>query len=343
MAGRGEIMEDGKISEEILNINILPTRECNLRCSYCKIWKSDIKALSWEEWKPIVKHLWDLSGGFISFAGGETLLTPGDIVDFTRFLEKHDIYYAYVSNSTLLTKELADKLVDAGLRNWSVSIDSLRSCIDASITKKSSVGYYWLKYFQSKGVKDLMGITVITKSNLNEITDLVKFLSEQKIWLTVTLLDFPRGKYYDFANQVPIEIPPEEEVRKLCNQLYQMKLNGYLLHDPPYYYEILPNYVTKPYFCKKPWGSLTIDADGRLRLCYRIRGVKLPQYSALDIGSKDKEILEAYRYDYKHLCSGCSWECVIHSDYWILNGKIDKGKEEFQHRRWLDEISKGSN
>ena len=327
-----------KISEEVVNINILPTRECNLRCSYCKIWDSNIKALSWEQWKPIVKHLWDLTNSFISFAGGETLLTPGDIIDFTKFLNKHDIYYAYVSNSTLLTKELADQLVEAGLHNWSVSIDSLKSCIDTSITKKSSVGYYWLKYFQSKGVKDLMAIVVITKTNLYEIIDLVKFFSNQDIWTTVTLLDFPRSEHYDFARMVPIEIPSEDKVREVCNKLYQMKLDGYLLHDPAYYYKVLPNYVIKPYFCKKPWGSLTIDADGRLRLCYRIRGVKLPKFSALDIGRKDKEILEAYHYDYQHLCKGCNWECVIHSDYWLLNNKVEEGKECFQHRKWLEEV-----
>jgi len=325
------MLVEGKISEEILNINILPTRDCNLRCSYCKIWQSDIKALSWEQWKPIVEHLWELSEGFISFAGGETLLTPGDIVDFTRFLEKHDVYYAYVSNSTLLTEELANQLVEAGLRNWSVSLDSLKDCIDPSVTKKSSLGYRWLKYFQQKGVKDLMAITVITNDNLNDIIPLTKHLTNEQIWLTVTLLDFPRAEWYDFANEIPNQIPNQSSVESICRQLVELKKQDYLLHDPEFYYKILPNYTVRPYFCKKPWGSLTIDADGRIRLCYRIRGHYLPQYKATDIGKKDSEILEAYKKDYEQFCRGCSWECVLHSDYWILNGKLDKGKEAFQH------------
>lgn len=105
-----------------LTASVLPVRvACNLRCPFC-FSKSSISALRREE----SLRRFDV-GGYYRFArdrgaarlvitgGGEPLLRPDDVVELVR--KGREVYdeIACFTNGTFLTRELAERLRDAGL------------------------------------------------------------------------------------------------------------------------------------------------------------------------------------------------------------------------------------
>ncbi len=188
------------LRDEILTVNLILTRRCNLRCSYCRIIKnydeyvapafqSAIKTLS--DWKEIISTIYSLNPYvFLIFTGGEVLTAfPfGDFVELVRWLGQfassiRPIPYAFISNSLLLTESKARKLVEAGLLNWSTSVDSLEEIpFDKDIGKKSHAGLKWLLWFKEHGVKDLVAIITCTKANYHEAPEIIRRLSNLGIW-----------------------------------------------------------------------------------------------------------------------------------------------------------------
>ena len=105
-----------------LTASVLPVRvACNLRCPFC-FSKSSISALRREE---SLRRL-DVSGYYrfarergatrlVITGGGEPLLRPDDVVELVRLGRASFDEIACFTNGTYLTRELAERLCDAGL------------------------------------------------------------------------------------------------------------------------------------------------------------------------------------------------------------------------------------
>src|SRR3990167_5019249 len=113
----------------ILN-TIIITRDCNLRCEFCRIVR-DVPfkredELTIDQWKDCFALLHRLGNGLITVLGGDMLELPFDgILDLVRFSKEEKIPVAWQSNSIKLTEDKAKALVNAGIDNWSASVDCL--------------------------------------------------------------------------------------------------------------------------------------------------------------------------------------------------------------------------
>src|SRR3979411_853663 len=68
--------------------HIIPTRRCNLSCTYCNEYDDFSKPVPTEEMKRRIDHLGRLRTSIISFSGGEPLLHP-DLDELIGHIRSH--------------------------------------------------------------------------------------------------------------------------------------------------------------------------------------------------------------------------------------------------------------
>lgn len=97
---------------------------CNLRCSICNHWREDREApLAMQRFSEIITELAELGCRKIHLTGGEPLLREG-VPDLVAHATNSGIRVTMTTNGTLVDKDIAKKLVRAGLRGVNLSIDS---------------------------------------------------------------------------------------------------------------------------------------------------------------------------------------------------------------------------
>lgn len=324
-------MRDFSIKEEnfipyLLNVIVLLTRRCPFSCSYCRIVKnySPIVSSAFEEeknldfWKEQLSYFKD-KDTFLTILGGEPLLLDWlpDLIQFLNEL-RPDYWYALVSSGVGMTKEKFRKFCEIGLRNWSFSWDFTG---DRFIKAKTNLGYkIALEFKEVLGDKiDLVAVSVLKdECSSGVFEEVIENFTKNGIWLEITLLDFSKSEYYDFAEPTqPFKPVPKDDFLRCVEKAIEMKKKGYLIHNN---FEELYAWMEYPEeflrgdaYCHNPFANLTIDADGKLRLCLRIRGDKITKYTLKDLsdGEKLDEIISAMREDYRKLCMGCNQNCVF--------------------------------
>lgn len=102
------------------------TNACNMYCKHCYR-DAGCKAeeeLSTKEAKKLLDEIKKAGFMIMIFSGGEPLSRP-DIVDLTAYAKKLGLIPVFGSNGTLLTKELAHDLKEAGAAGMGISLDSM--------------------------------------------------------------------------------------------------------------------------------------------------------------------------------------------------------------------------
>lgn len=117
-----------------LNLTILPTMGCNLRCTYCyqvrqgSGMREETRRALLAEVEARVRSA-RLDGIEVDWFGGEPLLAPNLIRDLSRRLKaiaaRHGLSYraSMATNGTLLDRETVDMLVEADLEEVQITLD----------------------------------------------------------------------------------------------------------------------------------------------------------------------------------------------------------------------------
>lgn len=102
------------------------TNKCNLKCSHCYRDAGDIceGELNTEEAKILLDQIAKAGFKIMIFSGGEPLMRE-DIFELISYASKIGLRPVLGSNGTLITKEVAKKLKEAGIAAVGISLDSL--------------------------------------------------------------------------------------------------------------------------------------------------------------------------------------------------------------------------
>lgn len=102
------------------------TRECNLLCRHCyrDAGEKDQGELSTEEGKQLLEEIAKAGFKIMIFSGGEPLMRP-DIYELVEHARKLGMRPVFGTNGTLITREIAQRLKDAGAAGIGISLDSL--------------------------------------------------------------------------------------------------------------------------------------------------------------------------------------------------------------------------
>ncbi len=112
--------------DELSKIYVEPTNRCNLSCVTCirHSWDEPHGEMDWSVYQALIDGLVDFPGAkTIAFAGmGEPLLHE-QFPEMVRLAHARGLRTEMTSNAMLLTPSLAERLIDAGLDQFTVSID----------------------------------------------------------------------------------------------------------------------------------------------------------------------------------------------------------------------------
>lgn len=113
--------------------HIIPTRRCNLSCTYCNEYDDFSKPVPVETMKRRVDELARLRTSVITFSGGEPLLHP-ELDEIIAHVRRYPIIAAIITNGYLLTADRIQRLNRAGLDHLQISIDNV---MPDEVSKKS--------------------------------------------------------------------------------------------------------------------------------------------------------------------------------------------------------------
>lgn len=109
---------------QLRDAKIKLTGRCNLRCGFCRCWRTDAgDELTSAELHNVLDGLAALGCRKIHFTGGEPTLRA-DLPELIAHAARAGMRTALTSNGTLLTEELARELVVAGLVGITISLDA---------------------------------------------------------------------------------------------------------------------------------------------------------------------------------------------------------------------------
>jgi MoaA/NifB/PqqE/SkfB family radical SAM enzyme len=316
----------------------LLTRKCNLQCSYCKISRDPnpnthypkLAHYAAEEMdnRTVISGLYDMKKHnpdmFHIFYGGEPFLRK-DLHKIISFCNDSNIHYTIITNNTEEIQPLIKKLFDkveyvSGLTS---SVDPLLYSTNKSTddrVKKTHAGFKRLVEMK-KNVKDLVAEITVSNDNVKYLYRLVKDLTNEGISSDITFVDIAKNSYYDFSNVTDEKqlVQPTSELHDILMKIYDDKLNVHL--DKNFMmaiYRILPAELD----CKLEEGihNITVDADGTIRLCLRIKGIETPSHFRLqnlfdvdELRTLNKLLRPYQTIDKINLCQGCNWTCIIMS------------------------------
>ena len=346
-------------------VNWILTRRCNLNCSYCGIVKNykhkpecypDMSYYKNNEMstkvilnalKQMKKHNPDM---FHIFYGGEPTLRE-DLPDIINYCNQNKILYTIISNNTPEVQPMINRLFEEVdyIQGFTSSVDSVSlnnndKQIDDKI-KKSISGFQRLKELKMLGkVNDVVAEITVTKNNINDLQHIIEKLSQAEIYSSITFIDISKTPYYDFSNIILTDdlIIPSPKVIQIITSLY--KNNNFLIHMRDLLKQIL-NILPSNYDCylEKGIHNITIDADGTMRLCLRIKGKispkihisKLFRNKSTDISQK---FYNAICTDKNDLCKLCNHTCLLMSK--MVDDDINK-QNELIHSELRGELKNG--
>ena len=104
--------------------HVIPTRRCNLSCTYCNEFDDVSKPVPIEEMYRRIDHLAWLGVSIITQSGGEPLLHP-DLDKIIARVRHHGRLAGMITNGYLLTADRIRQLNRAGLDHLQISIDNV--------------------------------------------------------------------------------------------------------------------------------------------------------------------------------------------------------------------------
>jgi len=314
---------------KITEAQIYLTRDCNLRCGYCKLVKSEIGDISFQDWTNAYDNMEKIGIKTVKILGGEPTLKKW-LPDLLQYSIKKKIKTAILSNSSF-SDEVADRLVKSGLWGYFASVDSLKDLkIDASTSKKSRNGYSMLKYLQKKHVPLLAANVVINRINMYEIPDLVSKLSMEGFYINLCTIQHTTNSNKEFSDSninkdYLIPLSKKNDFTLLSKKLLKLKKSGIKISVPDIYLENMPIYgIKNNWQCTYPL-QLRIDSDGSLMLCNEFRTELLNKYNIVNLTLNDfRSFLNEWKIARKFInCDGCYWSSFIQAEDNLKNNKLE--------------------
>jgi radical SAM protein with 4Fe4S-binding SPASM domain len=183
------------------------TNACNLKCKQCYQDAGPSKdELTLKEKFKIIDHIADTGIIFLNFAGGEPLLSK-NFLDVAEYASRRGMYVRVLTNGTLLSKKVADRLSSMGVDMVIVSLDGAINVTNDKI--RGVPGCYekavrGIKNCVDKKIKTAIAMT-LSKYNYKEIDALVRLAKRLgvKYFFVKPFIPTGRGCKFSFMDLSP--------------------------------------------------------------------------------------------------------------------------------------------
>jgi radical SAM protein with 4Fe4S-binding SPASM domain len=193
------------------------TNRCNLNCLHCHQDSSPISSypeLTTSQVFKVIDNMSEAGVAILTFSGGEPLLRR-DLFDAIRRATDNGMLCTIASNGTLMTKEVAEKLSEAGVRRVEIGLDGAKA--ETHDFLRNSSGSFeatvqGITNCAEMGFDELATTMTLHSKNVNELEetmDLAQKLGATRFYLN-RLIPAGRGK-----DALYLDVAPEEKIRAL--------------------------------------------------------------------------------------------------------------------------------
>src|SRR6202521_3134013 len=203
------------------------TKGCNLRCIHCRASATELSApsdLSTAAAKAIIDEIAAVSNPILVLSGGEPLFRS-DIFQLARYGTDRGLRVALATNGTLVTKQVAKKIVDSGVKRVAISLDGSDALTHD--TFRGIPGAFDAAITGFRNLKDLgMSVqinTTIARHNAHQLPQVLELAKSLGADALHTFLLVPVGCGVDIADE---QMVPPEEYEKMLNWFYDRSLEG---------------------------------------------------------------------------------------------------------------------
>lgn len=194
---------------------LLLTKDCNFDCPYCR--QVGPESATWEEAAAIVDYWREHKCRNMRFSGGEPTMWP-DLVRLVRYAyrEPNTTEHVALSTNGSASIELYDELLDAGVNDFSISLDA---CCCATVGKmtggQGDIVRHVMDVIRHLSSKTYVTIgTVVLPANINQVVEVVNFALE------VGAADVRLISAAQWNHEVDVELP-EEALKKFPIMRYR--------------------------------------------------------------------------------------------------------------------------
>jgi AdoMet-dependent heme synthase len=203
------------------------TKGCNLRCIHCRATATELSSptdLPTRAALGIIDQIAAAGNPILVLSGGEPLYRS-DIFQLARYATDKGLRVALATNGTLVTKDVARMIVDAGVRRVSISLDGADAIThDAfrGIPGAFDAAVHGLRNLKSLGMSVQINMT-IARHNAHQLPDVLKLARNLGADALHTFLLVPVGCGVDIASE---QMVPPEEYERMLNWFYDQSLVG---------------------------------------------------------------------------------------------------------------------
>jgi len=243
------------------------TLSCNCNCRHCDLggFIRDERQIKPEEYGDLTQRLKPLAA---QISGGEPLLRR-DIIDIVKAIKQAGVQYAIlVTNGVLLDESNYLQLREAGVNQFSVSLDFPDKRHDEF---RQRPGLYkrleqTLPRLARLGFRDIILNTAITKANVREVLPLAKKATEWGVGISYSAYTALRtgNKDYCLDNEEDLEI-----LRQAINELIILRKQNPHLVNPEFTFRDTLRFFEQGCMpnCKAGVRFLVVMPDGSLVPC----------------------------------------------------------------------------
>jgi radical SAM protein with 4Fe4S-binding SPASM domain len=203
------------------------TKGCNLRCIHCRATATELASpsdLPTPKALDIIRQIAAYGNPILVLSGGEPLYRP-DIFELAKYGTELGLRVALATNGTLVTKEIAKKIVASGVKRVSISLDGATAeTHDAfrGIPGAFDAAVYGFKNLKELGMPVQINMTIArhNAAQLPQVLDMVRGLGADALH---TFLLVPVGCGVDIAEA---QMVPPEEYERILNWFYDQSLSG---------------------------------------------------------------------------------------------------------------------
>jgi GTP 3',8-cyclase len=289
-----------RFGRNISYLRVSLTDKCNLRCVYCMpedmVFRPNSELMQDEELFVLTRVFADLGFSKFRLTGGEPTIRQNIVGIVKHIAQLPGVKDVGMTTNGVLLKDLAQPLVDAGLKRINISIDTLDAARFKKITRWGNLDDVWagIEACERAGMNPIkLNAVVVRGFNENDVTEFAK-LTMKYPWQVRFIEMMPFGDVADFAQtgivteaeihqQVEAEYAPLhlQNEGKLDGEARIYKFDGALGTVG------FISSVTQPFCASCNRARLT--AEGVLRLCL-LRDKELDLLTPLRQGATESDI-----------------------------------------------------
>lgn len=203
------------------------TKGCNLRCIHCRATATQLSSpldLPTAKARNIIEQIAQYASPILVLSGGEPLYRR-DLFELAKYASDRGIRVALATNGTLVTKDVAERIKDSGVKRVSISLDGADAQTHDTfrgIPGAFEAAIYGLRNLKQIGMQVQINMT-IAKHNAHQLPAVLDLAVGIGADALHTFLLVPVGCGVDIASS---QMVAPEEYERMLHWFYDRSLEG---------------------------------------------------------------------------------------------------------------------